>query len=39
MNILPLIGILICVGWLVVLFPWLILVAALLWFVIIMGDL
>ena len=39
MKILPLIGIFICIGWLAILFPWLILVAALLWFVIIMGDL
>lgn len=39
MKILPLIGVLICIGWLAILFPWLILVGALLWFVIIMGDL
>lgn len=39
MKLLTLVGIFICAGWLAILFPWLILVGALVWFVIIMGDL
>lgn len=39
MKLLTLIGIAICAGWLAILFPWIILVVALVWFVIIMGDL
>jgi hypothetical protein len=39
MKLLTLVGIFICAGWLAILFPWLILVVALVWFVIIMGDL
>lgn len=39
MKLLTLVGIFICAGWLAILFPWIILVVALVWFVIIMGDL
>lgn len=39
MKTLSLIGAAVCVLWLMILFPWLILVVALLWFIIVAGDL